>query len=181
MSEQSLILAGGCFWCLDSVFMQLKGIRDVEVGYIGGSATKANYEDVCSGATGHAEAAEVFFDSDVISTELVLDAFFTMHDPRQLNRQGADVGTQYRSAMFFRTEDERMLFAQALVRASEVWGDAVVTTLEPADDSTETGRFYVAETYHQDFWTKNPNQGYCVAVVGPKVAKVRQKFAHLLK
>ena len=181
MSEQSLILAGGCFWCLDSAFMQLKGIRDVEVGYIGGSSANANYEAVCSGATGHAEAAEVFFDSDVISTELVLDAFFTMHDPRQLNRQGADVGTQYRSAMFFRNEDERLVFARALERASEVWGDAVVTTLEPADDSTETGRFFAAETYHQDFWTKNPNQGYCVAVVGPKVAKVRQKFAHLLK
>ncbi|MEI6591557.1 MAG: peptide-methionine (S)-S-oxide reductase, partial [Actinomycetes bacterium] len=103
------------------------------------------------------------------------------HGPRQLNRQGADVGTQYRSAMFFGDEDERLTFVQALARASEVWGDAVLTTLEPAGDSTETGRFFAAETYHQDFWSKNPNQGYCVAVVGPKVAKVRQKFAHLLK
>ncbi len=181
MSETSLILAGGCFWCLDSAFMQLQGISDVEVGYIGGSAATADYESVCSGRTGHAEAARVFFDPSVISAELVLDAFFTMHDPRQLNRQGADVGTQYRSAMFFRNEDERLLFSSALDRASEVWGEGVVTTLEPADESVEQGRFFVAETYHQDFWNKNPNQGYCVAVVGPKVAKVRQKFAHLLK
>ena len=176
-----MILAGGCFWCLDSAFMQLQGIRDVEVGYIGGSASSANYEAVCSGATGHAEAGEVFFDPSVIPADLVLDAFFTMHDPRQLNRQGADVGTQYRSAMFFRTEDERLMFVDALDRAAQVWGGGVVTTLEPADESTETGQFFAAETYHQDFWSKNPNQGYCVAVVGPKVAKVRQKFAHLLK
>ncbi len=181
MTETSLILAGGCFWCLDSAFMQLKGIRDVEVGYIGGSAAGANYEAVCSGTTGHAEAARVFFDAEVISADLVLDAFFTMHDPRQLNRQGADVGTQYRSAMFYRNEQERQLFDAALVRASEVWGSAVVTTLESADEQVEQGRFFAAESYHQDFWAKNPNQGYCVAVVGPKVAKVRQKFSHLLK
>jgi peptide-methionine (S)-S-oxide reductase len=181
MTETSLILAGGCFWCLDSAFMQLKGIRDVLVGYIGGSAAAANYEAVCTGATGHAEAAEVFFDPEVISADLVLDAFFTMHDPRQLNRQGADVGTQYRSAMFYRTADEQQLFEAALERATEVWGDGVVTTLEAADDAVEKGKFFAAEIYHQDFWDKNPNQGYCVAVVGPKVAKVRQKFANLLK
>ena len=181
MTETSLILAGGCFWCLDSAFMQLAGIRDVVVGYIGGSAATANYEAVCSGATGHAEAAEVFFDPSVISAELVLDAFFTMHDPRQLNRQGNDVGTQYRSAMFYRSAEEFTLFEEALERARETWGDGVVTTLESADEALEQGRFYVGETYHQDFWNKNPNQGYCVAVVGPKVAKVRAKFAHLLK
>jgi peptide-methionine (S)-S-oxide reductase len=181
MTENSLILAGGCFWCLDSAFMQLRGIRDVEVGYIGGSAATANYEAVCSGSTGHAEAAKVFFDPSVIPAVLVLDAFFTMHDPRQLNRQGNDIGTQYRSAMFYRNADELKLFETALERATEVWGAGVVTTLESADDSTEQGRFYAAETYHQDFWSKNPNQGYCVAVVGPKVAKVRAKFAHLLK
>ena len=181
MTETSLILAGGCFWCLDSAFMQLQGIRDVVVGYIGGSAASANYEAVCSGATGHAEAAEVFFDPDVISADLVLDAFFTMHDPRQLNRQGADVGTQYRSAMFYRSGDELQLFEAALERARDVWGDGVVTTLEVADEALEKGMFFAAETYHQDFWDKNPNQGYCVAVVGPKVAKVRQKFSHLLK
>ena len=181
MNETSLILAGGCFWCLDSAFMQLQGIRDVVVGYIGGSQVNANYEAVCSGATGHAEAAEVFFDSSIISAELVLDAFFTMHDPRQLNRQGADVGTQYRSAMFYRNASEHLLFEAALERASEVWGAGVVTTLESADEGIEAGRFFSAEEYHQDFWIKNPNQGYCVAVVGPKVAKVRQKFAHLLK
>jgi peptide-methionine (S)-S-oxide reductase len=181
MTETSLILAGGCFWCLDSAFIQLQGIRDVVVGYIGGSAASANYEAVCSGATGHAEAAEVFFDPDVISADLVLDAFFTMHDPRQLNRQGADVGTQYRSAMFYRSADELQLFEAALERARDVWGDGVVTTLEVADEALEKGMFFAAETYHQDFWDKNPNQGYCVAVVGPKVAKVRQKFSHLLK
>ena len=181
MTEISLILAGGCFWCLDSAFMQLAGIRDVVVGYIGGSAATANYEAVCSGVTGHAEAAEVFFDPSVISAELVLDAFFTMHDPRQLNRQGNDIGTQYRSAMFYRNADELALFEDALQRARETWGDGVVTTLEAADPSVEQGRFFAGETYHQDFWNKNPNQGYCVAVVGPKVAKVRAKFAHLLK
>jgi len=181
MTENSLILAGGCFWCLDSAFMQLAGVRDVVVGYIGGAAAGANYEAVCSGATGHAEAAEVFFDTDVISAELVLDAFFTMHDPRQLNRQGNDVGTQYRSAMFYRNADELALFESALTRARETWGEGVVTTLEAADATVEQGQFFAAESYHQDFWNKNPNQGYCVAVVGPKVAKVRAKFAHLLK
>ena len=181
MTETSLILAGGCFWCLDSAFMQLKGVRDVVVGYVGGSAASANYEAVCTGVTGHAEAVEVFFDPAVISADIILDAFFTMHDPRQLNRQGNDIGSQYRSAMFYRNTDEFGLFEVALERAAEVWGDGVVTTLESADDSVEQGRFFVGETYHQDFWNKNPNQGYCVAVVGPKVAKVRQKFAHLLK
>ena len=181
MTETSLIVAGGCFWCLDSAFMQLAGIRDVVVGYVGGSAAGANYEAVCSGATGHAEAAEVFFDPAIISAELVLDAFFTMHDPRQLNRQGNDIGTQYRSAMFYRNADELKLFEAALERARETWGEGIVTTLEAADESIEQGRFYAAESYHQDFWNKNPNQGYCVAVVGPKVAKVRAKFAHLLK
>ena len=148
----SFVLGGGCFWCLDSSYMQFDGVHDVEVGYMGGHTDNPGYEAVCDGNTGHAEVARVDFDETKIPAEVILDMFFTMHDPRQLNRQGNDIGTQYRSCMFYTTDAQRELFEQA-----------------------------PDEEYHQDFFAKNPNQGYCNAVVLPKMAKVRAGFAQYLK
>lgn len=169
------MLAGGCFWCLDAAYRVLNGVSDVISGYVGGSVPNPSYEAVCTGTTGHAEAVRVDFDPEVIPAEVILDAFFTMHDPRQLNRQGNDVGTQYRSAMFPATDAQRELFEAARDRASEYWGGGVVTTIEPLTE------FYEAEEYHQDFFAKNPGQGYCLAVAVPKVNKVRAGFSTYLK
>ena len=172
---ESFVLAGGCFWCLDAAYRVLNGVSDVVSGYIGGLVPNPSYEAVCTGTTGHAEAVRVEFDPLVIPAEVILDAFFTMHDPRQLNRQGNDVGTQYRSAMFPATDAQRELFEASRDRASEYWGGAVVTTMEPLTE------FYEAEEYHQDFFAKNPGQGYCLAVAVPKANKVRSSFAPFLK
>lgn len=172
---REFVLGGGCFWCLDSAYMQFKGIQDVVVGYAGGSALNPTYNQVCDGNTGHAEVAKVIFDEKVIPAEVILDCFFTIHDPRQLNRQGNDVGTQYRSSMFYKDQDEKFEFEAAIQRATEHWGDGIVTTLEPLT------KFWVGEEYHQDYWDKNPNAGYCVAVVGPKVAKARTAFSGYLR
>jgi len=171
----SFVLGGGCFWCLDSSYMQFRGVSDVVVGYMGGAIDNPGYEAVCSGNTGHAEVAKVIFDESVISNEVILDIFFTIHDPRQLNRQGNDIGTQYRSAMFYENDDQKAMFEAARDRAVEMWGDGIVTEIVP----TET--FWVGEEYHQDFFDKNPNQGYCNAVVSPKMAKARAGFADFLK
>jgi peptide-methionine (S)-S-oxide reductase len=171
MAMESFVLAGGCFWCLDAVYRTLRGVHDVVSGYTGGSLPNPTYELVCTGATGHAEVVRVVFDPDVIPREVVLDVFFTLHDPTQLNRQGADVGTQYRSAMFFEGESQRELFEQARTRAADWWPGEVVTTIEPL------GEFYRAEEYHQDFFAKNPGQGYCLAVALPKVNKIRRSYA----
>ena len=171
----SFVLGGGCFWCLDSSYMQFDGVHDVEVGYMGGHVDNPGYEAVCDGTTGHAEVARIDFDETKIPAEVLLDMFFTMHDPRQLNRQGNDIGTQYRSCMFYTTDAQRELFEQARDRASELWGGGVVTEIAPATE------FWVGEEYHQDFFAKNPNQGYCNAVVLPKMAKVRAGFAQYLK
>jgi len=171
----SFVLGGGCFWCLDSSYMQFRGVSDVVVGYMGGAIDNPGYEAVCSGNTGHAEVAKVIFDESVISTEVILDIFFTIHDPRQLNRQGNDIGTQYRSAMFYENEDQKTMFEAARDRAVEMWGDGIVTEIVPTDT------FWVGEEYHQDFFDKNPNQGYCNAVVSPKMAKARAGFADFLK
>lgn len=171
---QTYVLAGGCFWCLDAAYRALNGVSSVVSGYVGGTVPNPSYELVCTGRTGHAEAVAVTFDPDVIPSDVILDAFFTMHDPRQLNRQGNDIGTQYRSAMFPADEEQRALFEAARDRAEETWGGGVVTTIEPL------GAFYPAEDYHQDFFAKNPTQGYCLAVAVPKVNKVRQRFAKYL-
>lgn len=173
MSE--FVLGGGCFWCLDAAYRQFRGVSDVVSGYSGGHLPAPSYEQVCSGSTGHAEVAKVIFDESQISAELILDIFFTIHDPRQLNRQGNDIGTQYRSCMFYADEAQRILFEAALERAEETWGEGIVTALEPL------GEFWPAEAYHQNYYANNPNQGYCVAVVSVKAAKARKAFSQYLR
>lgn len=165
------VLAGGCFWCLDSTYMQFKGVQDVVVGYMGGHVDNPTYEQVCEKTTGHAEVAKVIFDETVIPAEVVLDMFFTLHNPTTLNRQGEDVGPQYRSGLFYADEAQRELFAAAIERAKDIWDEPIVTEL------TAASTFWVGEEYHQDFFAKNPLQGYCNAVVAPKMAKTRAKFA----
>ncbi|HEY8913736.1 peptide-methionine (S)-S-oxide reductase MsrA [Lacisediminihabitans sp.] len=168
---QTFVLAGGCFWCLDAVYRTLRGVSDVVSGYTGGSTVNPSYDDVCTGLTGHAEAVAVTFDPEVIPAHVILDVFFSLHDPRQLNRQGHDVGTQYRSAMFYKHEEQKTAFETARDRAGEYWDGGLVTTIEPL------GIWYEAESYHQDFFAKNPGQGYCMAVAVPKVNKIRKSFA----
>ena len=168
---QTFVLAGGCFWCLDAVYRVLRGVQDVVSGYTGGTVVDPSYEEVCTGRTGHAEAVAVTFDPEVIPPGVILDVFFTLHDPRQLNRQGNDIGSQYRSAMFFSDEQQRVEFEAAIVRAAGIWDGTIVTQLAPL------GEFWRAEEYHQDFFAKNPNQGYCLAVALPKVNKIRKSYA----
>jgi len=168
---RTFVVAGGCFWCLDAVYRTLKGVTDVVSGYTGGTTPNPSYEAVCTGRTGHAEAVKVVFDETVIPESVILDVFFTLHDPRQLNRQGNDVGTQYRSAMFYASAEEKEQFEAARDRAAEYWDGGIVTTIEPL------GEWYDAEEYHQDFFAKNPTQGYCLAVALPKVNKIRKSYA----
>lgn len=168
---QTFVLAGGCFWCLDAVYRVLDGVTAVVSGYTGGVSTNPSYDSVCTGRTGHAEAVAVTFDEAIIPPEVILDVFFTLHDPRQLNRQGADRGTQYRSAMFYSDDAQRETFEAAVARASETWDGAIVTEI------SQLGTWYEAEGYHQDFFAKNPGQGYCLAVARPKVNKVRKSYA----
>ncbi|MEF3322208.1 peptide-methionine (S)-S-oxide reductase MsrA [Gulosibacter sp. GYB002] len=167
----TFVLAGGCFWCLDAVYRNVRGVSAITAGYIGGAVAEPSYEQVCTGSTGHAEAIRIEFDETIIPADIVLDIFFTLHDPRQLNRQGADIGTQYRSAMFPADAQQREQFTAAIGRANELWGGGVVTAIEDATD------FWPAEDYHQDFFAKNPGNGYCNAVAVPKVRKVRARFA----
>jgi methionine-S-sulfoxide reductase len=177
MSTKTATLAGGCFWCTEAAFEQLEGVLDVTSGYTGGSAATANYRAVCGGDTGHAEAIRVNYDPTKISYETLLDVFFDAHDPTQLNRQGNDIGTQYRSAIFFASDDEK-LTAEAKIRAlneKRALPRPIVTTLEPM------GEFYPAEDYHQDYARLNPDQPYIQAVSIPKVCKVREKHADLLR
>ncbi len=175
MVMETFVLAGGCFWCLDAVYRSLDGVSDVVSGYTGGNFKNPDYETVCTGLTGHAEAVAVTFDPDVIPRDVILDVFFTLHDPRQLNRQGNDVGTQYRSAMFFENDEQKALFESAIARAADLWDGRIATQLAPL------GTWYRAEEYHQDFFGKNPNQGYCLAIALPKVNKVRRSYAQYVK
>jgi peptide-methionine (S)-S-oxide reductase len=168
---QTFVLAGGCFWCLDAVYRTLMGVHDVVSGYTGGKTKDPDYDDVCGGWTGHAEAVKVVFDETVIPASVILDVFFSLHDPRQLNRQGNDVGTQYRSAMFYLSDGQKQEFEDARNRATEYWDGRLVTQIEPL------GAWYDAEEYHQNFFAKNPGQGYCVAVAMPKVIKIRKSYA----
>ncbi len=170
----TFVLAGGCYWCLDAAYRVFRGVIDVHSCFTGGETVNPSYEGVCTGTTGHAEAVAVTFDESVLPADVVLDAFFTMHDPTQLNRQGNDIGTQYRSAMFAADPEQRELFEAARHRAAEMWPGDVVTTIEPL------GEVYPAPEAHQDFFAKNPTQGYCVAVAVPKVNKVRARFSEYL-
>ncbi len=170
-------LAGGCFWCLQPIFSELRGVDKVEVGYAGGHVTNPSYEDVCTDTTGHAEAVRITFDPAVISYEDLLRVFFTVHDPTTLNRQGADVGTQYRSAVFVQSAEQRAAVDRVLaeLKGQNVWDDPLVTEITPYTS------FYRAEEYHQDYYRKNPYAGYCMAVVSPKVRKFRKRYADRLK
>lgn len=174
---QTITLGGGCFWCLDAVFRELRGVERVVSGYAGGRVPNPTYREVCSGRTGHAEVVQVVFDPNVIALEDLLRIFFTIHDPTTLNRQGYDVGTQYRSAVYYHDDDQRAR-AEAVMREfteSQVWPAPIVTEVAPLDE------FYPAEDYHQDYFRKNPEQQYCQAVVAPKVGKLRKHFYQQLR
>lgn len=177
METKTAVLAGGCFWCTEAAFEQLEGVLDVTSGYTGGAAETANYRSVCGGDTGHAEAIRITFDPATISFEKLLDVFFDAHDPTQLNRQGNDLGTQYRSAIFYASEEEKRA-AEEKIRAlneKQAFGKLIVTTLEPLAE------FYPAEDYHQDYARNNPGQPYIQAVSLPKACKVREKHAGLIR
>ena len=170
-------LAGGCFWCLEAAFQDLKGVERVHSGYAGGRVANPSYEQVCTGTTGHAEVVQITFDPQVVSFDDLLHVFFTIHDPTTLNRQGVDVGTQYRSAIFYHTADQKAAAERVIaeLQSEHVWDDSIVTELKPLE------AFYPAEEYHRDYFRRNPNQGYCSAVIAPKVAKVRKLFLDKLK
>ena len=178
--EKNLItatFAGGCFWCLEAVYDQVKGVHSVESGYAGGHMDNPTYREVCNGTTGHAEVVQIHYDGNVVSYQDLLTIFFGIHDPTTLNRQGADVGTQYRSAIFYHNEEQKDI-AEKFIRDLEmqkVFDNPIVTQVVPLD------KFYMAEDYHQEYFAKNPYQGYCMAVVSPKVSKFRKHFQDLLK
>lgn len=163
-------LAGGCFWCLDAVFRGLKGVKKSVSGYAGGSAEDADYYRVASGQTSHAESVQVTFDESALPPDVLLDIFFTLHNPTTLNRQGADVGPQYRSAMFYADDDQKQQFEAARDRAQAIWDDPIVTEISRLDE------FFPAEAEHQDYYANNPANPYCAIVIDPKVSKVRKKF-----
>jgi len=174
---QTATLAGGCFWCLEAVFDEIKGIHGVESGYAGGFVDNPSYREVCNGDTGHAEVIQVHFDPNIVSYRDLLNVFFAIHDPTSLNRQGADVGTQYRSAIFY-YDDEQKKIAEELVKdlnSQQIWDKPIVTEVAKLD------KFYMAEDYHQEYFARNPYQPYCQAVVAPKVSKFRKHFLEMLK
>lgn len=174
---QTITLGGGCFWCLDAVFVRVRGVEDVESGYSNGQTVQPSYEQVCTGTTGHNEVVKLVFDPVQISLCEILEIFFVIHDPTTLNRQGHDSGTQYRSGIYFSTPEQETI-AQDLIREmnqSGVYSQAIVTEVLPLTN------YWPAESYHQDFFEKNPGQGYCVAVAAPKVAKFRKTFARLVR
>lgn len=186
-NKKTLIVAGGCFWCVEAIYEELKGVLDVESGYTGGKVKNPTYEQVCTGTTGHAEAVKITYDANVISSRDLLRIFFTTHDPTTLNRQGNDYGTQYRSAIFFSNEYERKVAQEIIdeVAKEKIYRDPIVTTLEPLKD------YYPAESYHQNYFQTyengseaqraKMNYGYCAAVIEPKVRKFREKYASKLR
>jgi len=174
---ETATLAAGCFWCVEAVFDDLRGVESVESGYSGGHTINPTYQQVCSETTGHAEVIQLKFDLNVISFKEILQVFFAVHDPTTLNRQGNDVGSSYRSAIFYHSDEQRRVAEEVVeeVEAEAVYDSPIVTEIKPFD------KFYVAENYHQEYFANNPNQPYCAAVVAPKVAKFRQKFVQRLK
>lgn len=168
-------LGGGCFWCVEAIYQDLKGVSKVESGYSGGHIDKPTYREVCSGLTGHAEVIQVTFDPEVISYRDILRIFFTVHDPTTLNRQGNDKGTQYRSVIYYHSEEQKKIAEEVKVEAKEAWDDPIVTEISAFD------KFFKAEDYHQNYYKDNPNEGYCSFIIAPKVKKFREKFKDRLK
>jgi peptide-methionine (S)-S-oxide reductase len=170
-------LAGGCFWCLEAVYVELKGVERVVSGYAGGQVKNPTYRQVCSGSTGHAEVVQITYDPSVVGYRELLNVFFTIHDPTTLNRQGYDVGTQYRSAIYYHNAEQKQVAEEVIreITAQKVWDNPIVTEV------TELDVFYPAEDYHQNYYKLNPEQGYCKAVIAPKVAKFRKVFLENLK
>lgn len=176
MNTEIATFGAGCFWCVEAVFQELKGVIKVESGYMGGSIPNPSYREVCTGTTGHAEVTRITFDPAIISYDELLEVLWTTHDPTTLNRQGADAGTQYRSAIFYHSEDQKSKAEKSKKEvATTIWDSPIVTEIVAADT------FYPAEDYHQDYYALNPNAGYCRAVISPKVAKVRATFTDKLK
>ena len=176
-NQETATLAGGCFWCLEAVYDEIKGVLSVESGYSNGHVPNPTYKQVCGGDTGHAEAVRIHFDPSVVSSRDLLNVFFAIHDPTTLNRQGADIGTQYRSAIFYHSPEQKQT-AEKLIReltTQNIWGSSIVTEVAAVD------QFYVAEDYHQEYFAHNQFQPYCQAVVAPKVTKFRKHFLELLK
>lgn len=168
-------LAGGCFWCLDAVYRDLRGVEQVVSGYMGGQTANPSYELVCTGTSGHAEVVQITFDPDVISYRELLEVFFTIHDPTTLNRQGGDSGTQYRSAIFYHSPDQKATAEEVIAKVQPLWDDPIVTEMTPVET------FYNGEGYHQDYYNNNRDQSYCQVVIAPKVAKARATFLEKLK
>lgn len=177
MGISTATLGGGCFWCLEAVYAELKGVTAVESGYAGGAVADPSYEAVCTGTTGHAEVVQISYDPEVITYDDLLKVFFAIHDPTTLNRQGADVGTQYRSAIFYHNADQQAAAQQVIaeIAAAGIWPEPIVTEVVPFEI------FYSAGDYHQSYFANNPNQPYCRAVVAPKVAKFRKTYLEMLK
>lgn len=169
-------LGGGCFWCLDAIYRQLRGVEKVESGYAGGTKPNPSYREVCGGNTGHAEVVQITYDPSVISYRDLLDVFFTIHDPTTQDRQGGDIGTQYRSVILTHSDEQARIAREAIadVSAEKIWDDPIVTQIRPLET------FYPAERYHQDYFANNPNQPYCQVVIEPKVAKFRRKYLEKL-
>jgi len=176
-SQEITTLGGGCFWCLEAVFSELRGVENVVSGYSGGSVPDPSYEQICTGATGHAEVVQITFDPDIISFKELLEIFLTIHDPTTLNRQGADVGTQYRSVIFYRTKEQERIAREVIkeVEVAKIWSAPIVTEL------TQFKVFYPAEEYHQEYFKRNPDQMYCSVVISPKLAKFRKQYFTKLK
>ena len=174
-NAETAILGGGCFWCTEAVYLEVKGITSVESGYAGGQIAQPTYEQVCTGATGHAEVVKLSFDPTVISYRDLLEIFFTIHDPTTLNRQGNDVGTQYRSVIYYQSPQQEATARQVIAEMAHVWDAPIVTELSPAPP------FYKAEDYHQDYFRQHPMQSYCAFVVAPKVDKFRKTYAGRLR
>jgi peptide-methionine (S)-S-oxide reductase len=170
-------LGGGCFWCLEAVYQELRGVEKVESGYSGGDVPNPTYRAVCSGTTGHAEVVQVTFDPEMISYKDILEVYFTIHDPTTLNRQGADVGTQYRSVIYYHDDEQRRVAEEVIsdLEAEGIWKDPIVTEVTPIDG------FYIAEDYHQDYFLNNGYQPYCQVIIAPKVAKFRKQHLERLK
>jgi peptide-methionine (S)-S-oxide reductase len=175
MATEIATLGGGCFWCTEAVFQQLKGVQAVESGYAGGQVLNPSYEQVCEGTTGHAEVVRLTFDPAVITYREILEVFFTIHDPTTLNRQGNDVGTQYRSVIYYHSPQQQETARQVISEMANVWDAPIVTELSPAET------FYKAESYHQNYFRRNPMQGYCAFIVAPKVAKFRKTFSDRIR